>query len=59
MWMVFLHHVTVKLSDAKCHASLLSCFSLDNYLHFEVNEIISFKKLVGNLDKMTVANLGR
>ena len=49
----------VKLSDAKHHASLLSTFLLDNSLHFGVNEIISFQKLVGNLDKMTVANLGR
>ena len=50
---------TVKLSDAKHHASLLSTFLLDNSLHFGVNEIISFQKLVGNLDKMTIANLGR
>ena len=50
---------TLKLSDAKRHASLLSNFLLDNSLHFGVNEIISFQKLVGNLDKMTVANLGR
>ena len=50
---------TVKLSDAKCHASLLSNFLLDNSLHFGVHEIISFQKLVGNLDKMTIANLGR
>ena len=49
----------VKLSDAKHHASLLSNFLLDNSLHFGVNEIISFQKLVGNLDKMTIANLGR
>jgi len=48
-----------KLSDAKHHPSLLSNFLLDNSLHFGVNEIISFQKLVGNLDKMTVANLGR
>jgi hypothetical protein len=40
---------TIKLSDAKRHASL----------HFGVNEILSFQKLVGNLDKMTIANLGR
>jgi hypothetical protein len=38
--------------------SLLSNF-LDNSLHFGVNEIISFQKLVGNLDKTTVANLGK
>jgi hypothetical protein len=50
---------TVKLSDAKCHASLLSNLLLYNYLHFGVNEILSFQKLVGNLDKMTFANLGR
>ena len=50
---------TIKLSDAKRHASLLSSFLLENSLYFGVNEIISFQKLVGNLDKMTVANLGR
>ena len=49
----------VKLSDAKCHASLLFNFLLDNSLHFGVNEILSFQKLVGNLDKMTIANLAR
>jgi hypothetical protein len=48
---------TVKFSDAKHHASLLSKFLLDNSLHFGVDEIISFQKLVGNLDKTTVANL--
>jgi hypothetical protein len=50
---------TLKLSDAKCHASLLSNFLLDNSLHFGVNEFISSQKLVENLDKMTNANLGR
>jgi hypothetical protein len=50
---------TLKLSDANRHALLLSNFLLNNSLHFDVNEIISFQKLVGNLDKMTVANLGR
>ena len=49
----------IKLSDARHHASLLSNILLDNSLYFGVNEIISFQKLVGNLDKMTVANLGR
>ena len=39
---------TLKLSEAKRHASLLSNFLLDNSLHFGVNEIISFQKLVGN-----------
>ena len=48
----------VKLSDAKCHASLLPRFLLENSLYFDVNEILSFQKLVGNLDK-TSANLGR
>ena len=33
---------TIKLSDAKRHASLLSSFLLDNYFCFGVNEIISF-----------------
>jgi hypothetical protein len=28
-------------------------------LHVGVNEILSFEKLVGNLDKVTVANLDR
>ena len=50
---------TVELSDAKHHASLLSNFLLDNLLHFGVNEIINFQKLVGKFDKMTVANLGK
>jgi hypothetical protein len=45
----------VKFSDAKRHASLLSNFLLDNSLHFGVNEVISFQKLVGNLDKKTIA----
>ena len=49
----------IKLSDVKCHASLLFSFLLENSLYFGVNEIISFQKLVGNLKKMTVANLGR
>ena len=49
----------INLSDAKCHASLLSSFLLENSLNFGVNEIINFQKLVGNLDKMTVANLGQ
>ena len=49
----------VKLSDAKCHASLLSSLLLENSLHFDVHEIFSFQKLVGILDKMTIANLCR
>ena len=35
--------LVVKLSDAKCHASLLPNFLLDNSLYFDVSEIISFK----------------
>ena len=50
---------TVKCSDAKRHASLFSNFLLDNSLHFGVNKIISFQKLVQKLDKMIVANLSR
>jgi hypothetical protein len=50
---------TVKLSDAKRHASLLSNFSLDNSLRFGVNEIPSFQKLIRNLNKMIVTDLGR
>ena len=50
---------TLKLSDAKRHALLLSKFLLKNSLHFGANDIISFQTVVGNLDKMTVANLGR
>jgi hypothetical protein len=49
----------IKLSDTKRHASLLSNFLLNNSLHFGVNEILSSQKLLGNLDKMTIANLGR
>ena len=50
---------TVDLSDAKHHASLLSSFLLKNSLYSSVNKVISFEKLVGNIDKVTVANLGR
>ena len=50
---------TMKLSDAKCHPSLLSSFLLMTSLYFGVNEIISFQRLVGNLDKTTVANSDR
>ena len=49
---------TLKLSDAKRHASLSSSFLLKNSLYVDVNEIISFQKLVGSLNKMRVANLG-
>ena len=43
----------------KHHASLLSSSLLESSLYFGVNEIICFQKLVRNLDKLTVANLGR
>jgi hypothetical protein len=36
---------TVKCSDSKRHASLLSSFLLDYPLYFGVNEIFSFHKL--------------
>ena len=38
---------------------LLSRFVLEKSLHFGVNESLIFQNLVGYLDKMTVANLGR
>ena len=50
---------TLTPNDAKHHVPLLSSFLLQNYIYFDVNEIISFQKLVGNLHKMTVANQGR
>ena len=50
---------TIKLSDAKRHASLLCSFLLDNSLYCGVNEMISFQKPVWNLEKMTVVDLGR
>jgi hypothetical protein len=50
---------TIKLSNAKHHTSLLYNFLLNNSLHFGVNDILSSQKLVGNLDKTIVANLGR
>ena len=50
---------TVKLNDAKHHAFLLSNFLLDYSLYSSVNGIINSQKLVGNLNKMTIANLGR
>ena len=50
---------TIKLSDAKRHASLLSNFLLNNSLYFGVNIIICFQKKLGNLGKVIIANLGR
>ena len=50
---------TVKLGDVKRHESLLFSFRLENSLYFDVNGIISLQKLIRNLDKMIVANLGR
>jgi hypothetical protein len=50
---------TIKLSDAKRHTSLLSNFLLNISLHFGVNKILTSQVLVGNLNKMTIANLGR
>ena len=50
---------TVKLGDAKRHASLLSSFLSKNSLYFGVSKNINLQTLVGNLDKMTVANVGR
>ena len=55
MWMVFLH---LQKSLVMLNV-MLSSFLLQNSLYFGVNEIISFHKIIGNLDKMTVANLGR
>jgi hypothetical protein len=45
---------TVQLRHAKRHAPLLSDFLLHNSEHFGVNDIISFQKLVGNIDKMNL-----
>ena len=39
------HPPTIKLSDAKCHASLLFNFLLDNSLYFGVNKLINFQKV--------------
>ena len=50
---------TIKLSDDERHASLLSRLSLENSLYSGVNKIISSQKIIGILDKMIVANLGR
>ena len=45
---------TVKLNDAKCHASLLSNFLLNNSLHFGVNEILSFQKTDSKWDDVNL-----
>jgi hypothetical protein len=50
---------TLKLIVFKRDASLLSNCLSDNSLHLCVNEFPSFQKLIENLDKMTIANLGR
>ena len=48
----------INLSDAKRHASLLFTFLLSKSLYSSVDGMTSFQKLVGDLNKMTVANLG-
>ena len=53
-WVIWYHQYL----DAKHHASLLSSFLLENSLYFGVNEIISFQKVVGNLDKKDSCSLG-
>ena len=50
---------SIELSDVERHASFLSNFILMNSLYIGVNIIIKIQKLGGNLDTMTVANLGR
>jgi hypothetical protein len=49
------------VSPISCALScILAVFNfVSNSLYFGAIEIISFQTLVGNLDKMTVANLGR
>ena len=47
---------TLKLSDGQHLASLSPSFLLENSLYFGVGETISFQKLVGNLDTVTIAN---
>ena len=47
------------LQYAKRHASTLSSFLLENSSYFGVDEIVSFYKLVGDLDKITDAKLGK
>jgi hypothetical protein len=46
-WVMWYHQYL----DAKRHASLLSSFLLENSFYFGVNEIISFHKVIENLDK--------
>ena len=49
------------VSLVSCALSCILAVSdfVSNSLYFGVSEIISFQKLVGSLDDMTVANLGR
>ena len=47
------------LSDAKRHTSLLPSFLISNLLYVGVDEIIGFKKLVGDLDMITIPNVSR
>ena len=57
--LMMLLHLHLSSVIAKCHASLLSSFLLENSLYISVDELISFLKLVGNLDNMTVDKVGR
>jgi hypothetical protein len=54
----FLSHVVLRFLPSDL-LGLLSSILLENSLYFGVDEIISYQKLVGNLDKIIVANLGR
>ena len=47
------------LQNVMHHCCLVFIYLLENSLYFGVNEITSFQKLVGNLEKITIANLGR
>jgi hypothetical protein len=49
----------VKLTDVWHHASMLSHFLLNNSINFSVQNITNFKKVLGKLDKMGVANLNK
>ena len=52
------HNITnILMLNVMHHCCLI--FLLENSLYFDINEIISFQKLVGNLNKMIKANLSK
>jgi hypothetical protein len=49
----------VKLINGQNHASMLSHFLLNSSINSRVQDVTTFQKVLGMLDKMDVANLNK